>query len=241
MIFIPNIRIGGNPCGNDCTGSPCGQPVDPCDPPPDYPVYDSNGNYLCGPEPDAYLGPLFAEQYFGNYYAFGRVPSSFGGLSSNTFLLTQSAGSVSWSPSYSSPINCEANTSRIIKVLFCVPNEYTSMSDWPSAWEVTITIGGHTAVIRRNQTGSTRQYLPYSGVALTQFSETENSGYTFIRCPYTTTNCSPPVYTDPAFGYTFGTPLLSTYPSIEVSWDARLANTVERRFFLELSLWGYSA
>jgi subtilisin-like proprotein convertase family protein len=29
MIFIPSIRIGGNPCGNDCTGFPCGE-VDPC-------------------------------------------------------------------------------------------------------------------------------------------------------------------------------------------------------------------
>lgn len=29
MIFIPSIRIGGNPCGNDCTGSPCGEAPPP--------------------------------------------------------------------------------------------------------------------------------------------------------------------------------------------------------------------
>lgn len=104
MIYIPSIRIGGSPCNTDCVSGPCGEtPDDPCDPPPDYPVFDEEtGLWKCGPYPNTYLGPLL-DNFGGNWnFTFPQIQLQAQFNYTNTI------------PFINRNINIAANTARYI-------------------------------------------------------------------------------------------------------------------------------
>jgi hypothetical protein len=135
MIYIPSIRIGGNPCNTDCVSGACGEiPDDPCDPPPDTPLFDDEtGLWLCGPYPNTYLGFLLENRTAAWNY------------NSPSLQLSASGNWITTFPLANHNVNVAANTSRYIvwEVLPKGINTGTSLGAQPTL----LTFAGKTLLL----------------------------------------------------------------------------------------------
>lgn len=227
MIYIPSIRIGGNPCNTDCASGPCGDaPVDPCDPPPDYPVFDDDGYYLCGPLPNTDLGSFFGvavpSQYqsaLGQWTGANIPPDDLLTQQVESFAIpnNNTAGTITWTPPAMSPINCLANTSRYIRIAAALPGFFM-----PTTYSFVVTLLGKSFTMTRTQTS-------FSGYSIAPV---------YLACPVTSTSCIYP--STPANVNTFGTPHLSSFGNVTIAYDPLPAGATTGGLILTLTLMSYS-
>ena len=237
------MRIGGNPCGNDCTGGPCNDAEDSCEggkvwgpyvdetPPllPDSPVFNNTtGQLLCGPHPleigsfpASLLGPTFTDDN-GTYVLDIYYPSNDWTLAGPE--ISQYDQHVILHADYITSSSGTATISRQQPInLEANTSRYLIYQlyvygppcvMYNQDWSITISSPiDYSVTYSGKLTGQVVD--PTSCVP-----ETMLTAFLFCKCPFDTPADTPPLgshYNDNYYGY--GNPPFSDFGSFDITWS----------------------